>query len=164
MKAMTYTGPDGSVVPRPDEELLERIIRQERGRYWRVGSGGSGLAVIELKGKDKRTRQAIDGEPALAFFLVEPHGFFFTFFEPGKFVEQLVPFAGGTSRPWVEHVVCGLEMYVPRACFVPRNTAWEIIQEFTRTKQRSRAVTWVNRSTLDFPSPEERRLSKADLA
>ena len=161
---MTYTGPDGSVVAHPTDEFLEGITRREHGRYWRVGSGDSALAVMELKGKDKKTRQAIDGEPALAFYLVEPHGFFFTYFEPGKFVEQFVPFAGGTSRPWVEHSVGGLEMYVPRACFVPRDTAWQIVHEFMRTKQRSRAVKWVNRSTLEFPSPEERQLSKADLA
>jgi hypothetical protein len=161
---MTYIGPDGTIIPRPTDDFLERVLRRDRASHWRVGSGDSGLSVVELKGKDRKTRQVIEGEPALAFFLDEPHGFFFTYFEPGKCVEQFVPFAGGTSRPWVEHPVAGLEMYIPRACFVPRETAWDIVKEFVRTKKRSRAVKWVKRSTLEFPSPEERRLPKADLA
>ena len=123
MKTMTYRGPDGSIIPRPSDKFLERIVLREQSAYWRLGSGDSGLSVVELKGKDGKTRRAIEGEPALVFFLAEPHGFFFTYFEPGKFVEQFVPFAGGTSRPWVEHLVGGLEMYIPRACFVPRHTA-----------------------------------------
>ena len=160
---MTYTGPDGTVVPRPAEEFLKRVIRHERGAHWRVGSGDSGLSVVELTGKNGKARRAIKGEPALAFFLVEPHGFFFTYFQPGKFVEQFVPFAGGASRPWVAHVVGGLEMYVPRACFVPREIAWPIVDGFVRTKERSVAVEWVKRSALEFPSPEDQRLSEADL-
>ena len=160
---MTYTGPDGVVVPRPAYGFLERIIRRERARYWRTGSGGSGLAVMELKGRDKKTRQSVEGEPALAFFLLDPHGFFFTCFEPGKFAEQFVPFAGGASRPWVGHPVGGSEMYIPRACFVSRETAREIVRQFMETQERSRAVKWVNRSTLEFPGPEHRRWSKGNL-
>src|SRR5437868_5171674 len=113
---MTYSGPTGPDVPNPPLDFLENVIFHEPGRYWRAGSGDSGLAVVERKGKS--TVEAVEGEPALMYFLVERHGFFFTYFQPGKFVEQFVPFAGGTSRPWVEHVVGGLEIYVPRACFV----------------------------------------------
>src|SRR6476620_6927201 len=100
---MTYTGPGGVFVPHPTDEFLRGVIFGEDGSYWRKGSGDSGLAVVELRGAgNPLVRRVLRDEPALAFCLVEPHGFFFVFFEPGKFVEQLVPFAGGTSRPWVE--------------------------------------------------------------
>lgn len=152
MKAMTYSGPDGTTVANPSLDFLEGIIFRERNRYWRVGSGNSELSVVEHKGK--KHVALLPKEPALSFWLVERHGFFFIYFDKTKkHVEQFVPFAGGKCRPWVEHVICGDAFYSPRACFVSRAFAWEIVQEFLRSKERSRAVTWVNRFSLQFPNP-----------
>jgi hypothetical protein len=152
MKAMTYSGPDGSDVPSPTPEFLENIIFRERNRYWRVGSGDSGLSVVEYKAK--KAIGIAYGEPALAFWLVERHGFFFTYFEENKKdVKEFVPFAGGDCKPWVRHFVCGVDMYVPRACFVSRPFAWEVVREFLLSKKRSRAVPWVSRFSLEFPNP-----------
>src|SRR5262245_36387411 len=125
MKAMTYTAPDGGRVPNPSLELLERIILHERGKYWQTGSGDSGLGV-ELT-REEFVRK-VEGEPDLMFFLVEPHGFFFDYFVNDQTTTEFVPFAGGESRPWVEHIVGGQEMYVPKTCFVSRAVAWEIVQ------------------------------------
>ena len=166
MKAMTYSGPDGSVVVKPSPEFLEHLIFGGRGRHWRLGNGDSGLAVEEHRGGGRArgaraTRQNLPNEPTLAFFLVERHGFFFAYFRPGRNAEQFVPFAGGERRPWVEHVVGGATMYVPRACFVSRPFAWEIVRYFVRTRRRSPAVPWVSRYSLR--SPDERP-PKVDLA
>lgn len=162
IKVMTYTGPDGSVVRNPTNDFLQRLIFRERGRHWRGGSGDSGLSI------DEHSRggavSAIPGEPSLMFYLVERHGFFFTYFSGDPSREQYVPFAGGDPRPWVGHVIGGLEFYAPRACFVSRPFAWEIVREFLETRKRSRAVRWVKRRRLKFPDPEENPPRKVDLA
>jgi hypothetical protein len=149
---MTYSGPDGAKVANPSVDFLEGIIFRERNRYWSVGSGDSELSVVDHRGKE--TIAIIHDEPALAFWLVERHGFFFIYIDKRKKqVEQFVPFAGGESKPWVEHIVGGVEMYVPRACFVSRPFAWEVVQEFLRTKKRSPSIPWVSRFALEFPYP-----------
>jgi len=165
VRAMTYTGLDGTAVANPTVDFPEASIFQKRNPYWRVGSGDSGLEVVEHKGK--KDIRLLDEEPVLAFWLIERHGFFFTYFEPRKNdVEQFVPFAGGESRPWVKHFVCGESMYVPRACFVSRPFAWEVVREFLRSKKRSQAVPWVSRFSLQFPYPAagDKPPAKADLA
>jgi hypothetical protein len=165
VKALTYSGPDGTIVANPSLDFLEDIIFQQRERYWRGGSGDSTLAVVELRGKKEIGIRA--GEPALCFWLVQRHGFFFTYFDRSKkHLEQFVPFAGGESSPWVKHMVGGEAMFVPRACFVSRPFAWEIVQEFVRSRQRSPAVPWVKRTSLEFPYPAagDEPPAKADLA
>lgn|GEM_PF-6388612 len=165
MKAMTYHGPDGAMTSDPTLDFLEHIIFRTRDRYWQAGSGDSTLSVVEQKGT--KDVQILHDEPAMSFWLVERHGFFFTYFEKSaKDVKQFVPFAGGDCKPWVEHGVGGLEVYVPRACFVSRPFAWEVVHEFCRSKMRSPAVPWVNRSALEFPNPAagDARPAKTDLA
>src|SRR5262249_16392643 len=111
---MTYSGPDGTDIPNPTLDFLGNIIFRERNRYWRGGSGDWMLSVVEFKGEKIVT--LLQDQPALAFWLVERHGFFFTYFQRRrKSVEQFVPFAGGESKPWVKHFAGGVETYVPRA-------------------------------------------------
>jgi hypothetical protein len=150
---MTYFAPRGDTIIDPTVEALEPIIFGEQDGYWRCGSGESSLGVVEHRGK-KHTAE-VEGEPVLIFFLVERHGFFFTYFQPTESVtpHQFVPFAGGNCRPWVGHDIGGVSFYAPRACFVSRPFAWEVVQEFLRSKGRSQAVPWVDRFFLEFPYP-----------
>src|SRR5438094_10623340 len=127
---MTSQPPDGAPVANPSTQLLKSIIYRTRDRYWDVGSGSGDLSVVELK---KNSVTPIYSEPALVFFLVERHGFFFDYVEANKFREQFVPFTGGASRPWVAHTDGQMEMYVPRACFISRDVAGEILAEFLRS-------------------------------
>ena len=166
VKAMTYSAPGGGTIIDPTVETLEPIVFKERNGYWRCGSGDSSLGVVEHRGMKQTAR--IEGEPALIFFLVERHGFFFIHFQPTRSITpaQFVPFAGGDCRPWVQHNIGGDSFYAPRACFVSRPFAWEVVREFLRSKGRSRAVPWVDRFTLDFPNPAagDKPPSKKDLA
>jgi hypothetical protein len=165
VEAMTYFGPDGSIVVDPSAELLERLVFRERGGLWRVGSGDASLSVaVHTRHK---TYASVAGQPTLMFFLVPRHGFFFTYFEPQPVgVVQWVPFAGGECRPWVEHCIGGDCFFAPRACFVSRPFAWAVVSEFVRSRRRSPAVPWVERSGLEFPFPPagDPRPRKADLA
>jgi hypothetical protein len=165
VEAMTYFGPDGSIVVDPSAELLERLVFRERGGLWRVGSGDASLSVaVHTRHK---TYASVAGQPTPMFFLVPRHGSFFTYFEPQPVrVVQWVPFAGGECRPWVEHCIGGDCFFAPRACFVSRPFAWAVVSEFVRSRRRSPAVPWVARSGLEFPFPPagDPRPRKADLA
>lgn len=165
MEALTYFGPDGTTVQNPPAELLSRLVFRERGGLWRVGSGSSSLSVTVRR--RPKIYAHVPGEAALMFFLVPRHGFFFNYFAPGPDgVEQWVPFAGGESRPWVEHPIGGDCFFAPRACFVSRPFAWAVIQEFVKSRRRSPSVPWVNRSDLEFPFPPagDSRPQKTDIA
>jgi hypothetical protein len=152
-RAMTFEGPLGSTEINPSLEYLQAIIFDQPESYWQAGSGDSSMAVVEHLGP-KRTA-ALEGEPALMLFLVEPHGFFFDYFDnTEKFTTQFVPLSEDSNGPpWVQHYVCGEAFYAPKSCFVSRQIAWEIVAEFLQTKRRSNAVNWVERSTLRFPNP-----------
>jgi hypothetical protein len=150
---MTYSAPGGGEIVSPTTEALESIIFGERNGYWRCGKGEASLGVVEHRGE--RHRAKVEGEPVLMFFLVERHGFLFIYFQPTGTLApaQFVPFAGGDCRPWVQHTIGGDSFYAPRACFVSRPFAWEVVQEFLRSKGRSPAVPWVDRFSLEFPNP-----------
>lgn len=159
---MEYGGPDGTVAE-PTLELLEEIIFRKPGKYWQQRNGESSLGMV----RRIRKATAVAEAPALMFYLVPKHGFFFLMFEPvSEFdVRQWVPFAGGGSKPWVKHFA-GQPFYAPRACFVSKPFAWEIVQEYLRSMQRSNCVRWVDRFELDFPNVEagETAPSGSDLA
>jgi hypothetical protein len=152
-QAMTYDGPMSQTIVDPTPEDLRKIIFDEPASYWYGGSGASDLSVVEHRGP--KHIAILENEPAIMFFLVESHGFFFNYFDnTEKITRQFVPLAeGGASRPWVEHGIGGDSFYAPLACFVARDVAWEIVTEFLRTKARSAVVSWVKRSTLEFPNP-----------
>jgi hypothetical protein len=88
------------------------------------------------------------------FFLAPEQGFFFTYFVPRPVrVAQRVPFADEECRPWVRYNIGADSFYAPRACFVSRTFAWEVVWEFVRSRQWSPAVPWADRFGLEYPYP-----------
>ena len=165
MEVLTYTGPDGYRVENPSLELLEQVIFRDPGKSWLVGKGSSRLSTEVQVGQ--RGTSVVTREPSLMFFFVPKHGFFFDYVAPDQEkVSNWVPFAGGECRPWVEHYIGGDTFFAPRACFVSKPFAWEVVREFDRTRKRSRAVPWVDRFKLEFPYPPagDPRPRKADRA
>ena len=55
---------------------------------------------------------------------------------------------GSGPQPRVKHYLGGEPMYLPAGCFVSRDLAWEIVQDFLRSQQPSPAVQWI--SSLEF--------------
>ena len=138
-------------------DVLAEIIFTERNKYWRTGSGDSGLGIQSVRKRQDGTRiqAGVSGEPSLVFWLVEKHGFFFIYFDASTTLTptQYVPFAGGRCSPWVKHDVGGESFYAPRACFVSRPFAWQIVYDFVESKSKSKAVPWLRRDKLEFPYP-----------
>lgn len=149
LRTLLYTGPDGKNIVAPSKDQLENVIFCTRSSYWNRGSGDSGLTFCN----PKSSRHVTANESALVFWLSERHGFFFTLFEPTKSGKvAYIPLAGGRSTPYVTHVIGGDRVLVPRASFVSRSFAWQIVLDFTETGKRSKSVPWVNRSTLGIPN------------
>jgi hypothetical protein len=131
---MQYRGPNNDTCENPSLEFLRTIIFERGHDYWDQGSGDSGLWP-EV------------GEP-LIFFYDHPHGFYMGF-SPGGDVE-VVPYDGGPCDEVVTHFVGGEPMRRPRACFISREQAWDIVQEFVCHHRRSPRFTWTSIGDLDF--------------
>jgi hypothetical protein len=142
----TFYAPDGEFIPNPSPELLRELIFEKGQEYYAGGWGGGALQVIRYR-VDVRTEHLSD-QPSLEFFFVEPHGFFFRHYPPEG--RELVPYDGSGCERLVEHYYGGDPMRVPIACFVPREAAWEIVQDFCRSRQPSSVVSWVLFGSLDF--------------
>jgi hypothetical protein len=151
-EVLTYSGPVGTHVPDPSLDLLEEVILRHDPARWERGSGSSGLMMTVREGP--KSFRTLPDLPSLVFFLVSDHGFCFTCFEPGRrFPTQWVTFTGGEPRPWVEHSIGGDSIYYPKACFVPRPQAWEVVQHFVRTRERSPAVVWAEQHNVGIRFP-----------
>ncbi len=55
---------------------------------------------------------------------------------------------GSGPSPRVKHYLGGEPIYLLRGCFVARELAWEVVQEFLRTQQPSPVVKWI--TTFEF--------------
>ena len=131
---MYYRGPSGEKEDRPSLEFLRGIIFERGGEYWNEGGGDAGLWPLS-------------GEP-LIFFYVHPHGFYMSFL-PDRDVE-VVPYGGGSCEEVVMQYVGGEPMRRPRACFISREQAWDVVQEFVCHGRRSPRFNWVSIGDLKF--------------
>jgi hypothetical protein len=95
--------------------------------------------------------EVLHSHPSLEFFYLEPHGFFLRFYSARG--GQLVPYDGSGCERLVRHDYGGDAMPVPVASCVPREIAWEVVQEFCRSRQPSPVVRWLRWSEL--PISEE---------
>jgi hypothetical protein len=94
----------------------------------------------------------LNDQPSLEFFFIEPHGFFFRcYVKKGPIV---VTYDGSGCDRLVKHYYGGDPMPVPVACCVPRQVAWEIIQEFCRSRDCSSTANWIEWSELELPWEE----------
>lgn len=143
MWALTYQNPDGEeLLPRPEE--LRAVIYEQGPEYY----ANSGAACLYGTARDSRgvVVYSVHNTPLLCWFLEEPFGFHFSYDTP-KGPRQLT-YDGSGPSPRVKHYLGGEPMYLPRGCFVARELAWEVVQEFLRTQQPSPAVKWI--TTFEF--------------
>ncbi len=142
---LTYYGPDGNVL-KPTPEFLRQLIYDKGQDYYDGGWGGGALQVM------RHTPEGIvnlSGQPSLEWFLVEPYGFFLRFYQVKG--GPLVPYDGAGCDRMVEHYYGGDPMSVPAACCVPRDMAWEAVQEFCRSRQASPVILWSEWGALPIP-------------
>lgn len=143
MWTLTYQNPDGEEVP-PRQEELRAIIFDQGTDYY----ANSGSASLYGTARDSRgvVVYGLHNTPHLCWFFEEPFGFHFSF-DPPNGPRQLT-YDGSGPQPRVKHYLGGEPIYLPRGCFVSRDLAWTIVEEFLRTQQPSSAVKWI--STFDF--------------
>jgi Immunity protein Imm1 len=143
MWELTYCNPDGEE-SRPEPEKLCAIISEEGPDYY----ANSGAASLYGTARDQRgvVVYSAHNTPLLCWFLEEPYGFHFSF-NPPKGTRQLT-YDGSEPQPRVEHYMGGELTYLPVGCFVSRDLAWEVVQEFLRSQRPSPAVQWI--SSLEF--------------
>lgn len=135
---MTYCTPDGEeVVPEPAE--LRKVIYEQPPEYY----NNSGAASLYGTARDARGYLAysIHNTPSLCWFLEEPFGFHFSH-HPAEGPRHLT-YDGSRTEPRVMHYLGGNPIYLPRGCFVSKDLAWEVVQEFLRTQQASAVVKWI---------------------
>jgi hypothetical protein len=150
--AMTFVAPDGGVTLNPTLEALEPIIFGERNGYWRRGKGGN--SAHSLQARRQESHEHSRGQAYADVFPRRAPRLFLHLLRAAKNnTLQFVPYSGGSCRPWVKHSIGRVTFLASRACFVSRPFAWEIVQEFLRSKGRSAAVPWADRFWLEFPNP-----------
>lgn len=66
-----------------------------------------------------------------------------------------MPYDGTPCDVTVTHYVGGEPMRRPRACFVSREQAWDVVQEFVLHGRRSPRFKWVSVGDLDFDTGYE---------
>ena len=137
--ALTYQDPDGEeMIPRPRDL---RAILYEKGPeyYWNSGS-----ASLYGTARDNRgvVVYSIHNTPSLSWFLEEPYGFHFTFHPANG--PRLLTYDGSGPQPRVKHYLGGEPMFLPVGCFVSRDVAWEVVQDFLHRQQPSPVVKWIS--------------------
>jgi hypothetical protein len=148
MKTLTYYSPDGEHTPNPAPELLRELVFERGQDYYDEGWGGGALQVLRHTPK---AVEVLPGQPSLEFFYLEPHGFFLRFYPAAG--GPLVPYDGSGCERLVRHYYGGDPMPVPVACCVPRELAWEVVQEFCCSRKPSPVVHWTRWG--DLPIAEE---------
>ena len=103
-----------------------------------------GSASLYGTARDSRGYLAysIHNTPSLCWFLEEPFGFHFVY-DSAEGARQLT-YDGSGTQPRVKHYLGGNPIYLPRGCFVSKDLAWEVVQEFLRTQQFSAIVKWIS--------------------
>jgi hypothetical protein len=144
--ALTFYSPNGEFIRNPTEKLLRLLIFRKGHRYYGGGWGGACLQIMRaLKGGGITI---VRDEPGLEFFFVKPHGFFFRYWS--KSGPTLVPHDASARKRLVKHYYGGDPMWVPIACFVSRQVAWETVQEYCRSRLPCTTIKWVPANSLNF--------------
>ena len=138
MPDVVYYAPTGARTVNPTEEFLRDVVLNAPAETWRVGTGESNL-------------ERPDAEESLMFFAVEPFGMYVAFVPPAD--AEVVAVLTPDMNEVVEHDLSGLQFVRPRACFLPRPLAWEVVREFALHGRRLGTLRWVCIGDLDYHDP-----------
>jgi hypothetical protein len=147
MRGLFLSGPLENI-ENPSEEYLRHLVFDSDETYWNAGCGDAGLNVQRPESSDYVYNT---GEPALIFFFEQDTGFFFRLQRVDGIV--FVPYNGMACDDLVSHYVGGEPFWVPRACYVSRETAWNIVKDYIDRRERSSSVQWVPFEELKYKVP-----------
>ena len=128
---ITFIEPDGTTHAAPAIAWLRELVLGSGDEYWQAGSGDSALWYDH--DEKRRTR--------LLLMEHEPEGFFLLY-EPVDGVGGYYCPAGAEDGPKVMIYVGGEPMEVPAGSMVPKEVAWEVVEDFLSNGGRSRKLKW----------------------
>ena len=143
MQGLSLYGPLENI-ENPSEEYLRRMIFEFDEQFWDTGCGEMALNMSRPAGFPA-------GQPTLILFFEPGAGFFFQFERVDGVV--LVPYDGTGWEDLISHHVGGEPFWVPRACCVSREMAWQIIKHYADHREPSPLVNWVPFEDLKYVPP-----------
>ncbi len=132
-----FSTPDGDFVTNPDREWLRDLILNQGEDYWNAGAGQGSL---KYSGPDGTVELLLTMERSSGFYLefIDQNSVYYVSLGNGTFEETVTAFVGGEP------------LILPCAFFVSREQAWTAVEEVCNTGQRSAALTWKNRSEVNW--------------
>ena len=128
---ITFIAPDGTDHAAPEPEWLRELVLGGGDEYWQAGSGDAALWYDH--DEERRSRLLLMGH--------EPEGFFLLYEAPGE-GGYYCPAGGDEGSRAVTLYVGGEGMEVPAGRMVPKEAAWEVVDDFLRDGGRSRRLEW----------------------
>jgi hypothetical protein len=129
--SIVYRSPLGDSKKNPDDSFL-REIANKPSEYWESGSGDS---CLEVEGASER----------MIFFYVEALGFFMMMHPD---YEVVIRDTGSVKT--IQHRIGGEPMKVPSYCYLNRDKAFALMQEFVKNGGRPTSVVWQDMYSIDF--------------
>jgi hypothetical protein len=139
-----YMSPGGEFFSEPAPGFLRRRLFEVGERYTARNRGAVWLAHHSWADGDTGGEWLrFADRPALIVFASKPHGFFVGWSDNGLAI-RWCPYDSSAAEEVVEHTLdWGMRVAtVPVACFIPPEAAWEVVEEFCRSGERSGRVRW----------------------
>jgi hypothetical protein len=129
MKRIEFTSPaDGDMIRNPDMLMLKILFLYVGGEFWNSGSGDSCIDYFdEIK------------ESRLEILFSDPHGFYLRYQTKGQDFHSLND--GDYSRT-TQIYVGGNPLVLPVKFFIDREKAFEVLEYFYKTGDRTQVVAW----------------------
>ncbi len=130
MRDIKYRTPNGPDITNPTMEMLREKILHGDEKYWCVGSGAGSLETN------------LGSETvSLSLILKEPYGFLLLYGMDDSW-DDFVSISSADFSTTVEASLGGNSWIVPTGFFVSRQKALEAVEEFCRSGQMSKSLTW----------------------
>lgn len=132
-----FSPPDGDEVTNPDKKWLRDLVLNKGEDFWNAGAGQGSL---KFSGPDGTVELLLTMEQSLGFYLeyIDQNSVYYVSLGNGSFEDTVTVYVGGDP------------LVLPSAFFVSREVAWTAVEEFCNTGQRSDALTWKDRSEVNW--------------
>ena len=138
---IVFAPPAGKAIQNPSLEMLRDLVFQYEQNYWRRGSGDAKLYAAK---RPLYRDGALASGRAIALMglsFKEPYGFHVSHSFSGE--DDYVAISSHDYTETAELILEGNPWNIPVAFFVPREAAWDAVQEFIESGTRSAKLEWV---------------------
>ncbi len=142
MSKLTFSAPSGEVLENPELSDIKKLILTKGERYWNTGSGDGGFDFYYETG-NANLQLIFDKKWGFYLLYRGADKKSYTSFGPGDFDHTVSPGVGGDP------------LLLPTKFFVPRERAWEAVEEFCKSGQKSAKITWMDNAKVKWNYGEE---------